>query len=270
MARKPKTDLQKNHINRQKKISALDDAVAEYKDLSAREKVSIRSIALKYNVNKDTLRARLDPNHVSIDDFNTTKQALSPTQEDVLVRWVIEMANRNLALQPSVIREKAQLIARATKPGIFIHPRWIDRFLTRHQDRLSCHWSRPLDKVRALSATREAIDGYFNIYKSLVGENGEKIPPNRQFAFDECGVLRGYNQPIRVVGARSHTAPKANTSGERELITFVPVISGAGSLVTSLVIFPAARVHPAWVKNNPGKFRSVFNIDLSIILLTDL
>jgi len=119
---------------------------------------------------------------------------------------------------------------------------------------LSCHWSRPLDKVQALSATHKAIHGYFNIYKSLVGENGKKIPPNHQFAFDECGVLRGYNQPICVVAAHSHSIPKANTSGEHELMTFVPVISGAGLLVTSLVVFLAAHIHPAWVKNNPGKF----------------
>ena len=254
MARKPKNNHQKNHVNRQKVIDALSDAVAEYKDRSALEKVSIRALALKYKVNKGTLRAHIDPNHISIDVFNATKQALSPTQEDVLIQWVIEMANRNLALRPCVIWEKAQLIAQATKPGIVISTRWTDRFLARHQDSLGCHWSWPLDKVWALSATCEAIDGYFSVYKYLVGENGEKIPPNCQFAFDECGVLRGYNQPVRVVGARSHTAPKANISGERELITFVPVISGAGSLVTSLVVFPATRIHPAWVRNNPGKF----------------
>ena len=254
MARKPKSNRQKNHINRQKAISTLSDAVAEYKDRSALEKVSIRALALKYKVNKGTLKAHLDPNHISIDAFNATKQALSPTQEDILIQWVIEMANRNLALQPCVIWDKAQLIAQATKPGILIHPRWVDKFLACHQDCLSCHWSRALDKVWALSATHEAIDGYFSIYKSLVGENGEKIPPNHQFAFDECGVQCGYNQPVCVVGACSHPAPKANTSGKRELITFVPVISGAGSLVTSLVVFPATRIHPAWVKNNPGKF----------------
>jgi len=93
MARKPKSNLQKNQINRQKAISALSDAVAEYKDRSAQEKVSIHALALKYKVNKGTLRAHIDPNHISIDVFNATKQALSPIQEDVLVQWVIEMAN---------------------------------------------------------------------------------------------------------------------------------------------------------------------------------
>jgi len=75
-------------------------------------------------------------NHISIDAFNTTKQALSPAQEDVLIQWVIEMANQNLALWPCVIQEKAQLIAQATKPGIVIHPRWFDQFLACHQDSL--------------------------------------------------------------------------------------------------------------------------------------
>ena len=46
--------------------------------------MSICALALKYKVNKGTLRAHIDPNHISIDVFNATKQALSPTQEDVL------------------------------------------------------------------------------------------------------------------------------------------------------------------------------------------
>jgi len=93
MARKPRDNLQKNHINQQKAISALRDAVAEYKDCSVQEKVSICALALKYKLNKGTFRAHIDPNHISINVFNATKQSLSPTQEDVLIWWVIEMAN---------------------------------------------------------------------------------------------------------------------------------------------------------------------------------
>jgi hypothetical protein len=98
MARKPKSNLQKNHINQQKAISGLCNAVTEYKDCSSQKKESICALALKYKVNKGTLRAHLDPNHTSINVFNATKQALSPTQEDVLIQWVIEMANQNFAL----------------------------------------------------------------------------------------------------------------------------------------------------------------------------
>jgi hypothetical protein len=85
MARKPKSNLQKNHINQQKAISALNNAVVEYKDCSAQEKVSICAIALKYKVNKNTLKACLDPHYISIDVFNATKH--------VLIQWVIEMVN---------------------------------------------------------------------------------------------------------------------------------------------------------------------------------
>ena len=88
--------------------------------------MSICTLALKYKVNKGTLRAHLDPNHISIDVFDAIQQALSPTQEDVLIWWVIEMANQNLALQPCAIWEKSQLITQAEKPGIIAHPRWVD------------------------------------------------------------------------------------------------------------------------------------------------
>ena len=88
--------------------------------------MSICTLALQYKVNKGNLRAHLDPNNISIDVFNAIKQALSPTQEDVLIWWVIEMANQNLALQPCVTWEKSQLITQAAKPGVITHPRWVD------------------------------------------------------------------------------------------------------------------------------------------------
>ena len=37
------------------------------------------------------------------------------------------------------------------------------------------------------------IAGYFAAYKSIVGENGEKLPAHWQFAMDERVLIRGSN-----------------------------------------------------------------------------
>ena len=43
------------------------------------------------------------------------------------------------------------------------------------------------DCICSASATPELISGYFAAYKSIVGENGEKLPAHWQFAMDETG-----------------------------------------------------------------------------------
>lgn len=98
------------------------------------------------------------------------------------------------------------------------------------------------------------MDGYFDAYRSIVGENGEKIPPHRQFAYDESGVQRGKGQKSRVVSSRNNKAAKVNCGGNRELITFVPIISGAGELINGLVVFPGKVLRRPWIESNPGKF----------------
>ena len=35
------------------------------------------------------------------------------------------------------------------------------------------------------------IVGYFAVYMSIVGDNGEELPAHQQFAMDETGVLFG-------------------------------------------------------------------------------
>jgi hypothetical protein len=98
------------------------------------------------------------------------------------------------------------------------------------------------------------MDNYFHLYKSIVGENGENLPPSQQFAYDESGIMRGMGQRSHVVSSRNNKAAKVNRCGSRELITFVPIISGDGQLVTGLTIFPGKLLRTEWVQNNPGKF----------------
>ncbi|KIM21674.1 hypothetical protein M408DRAFT_80208 [Serendipita vermifera MAFF 305830] len=109
-----------------------------------------------------------------------------------------------------------------------------------------------------MSATPAIMKQYFDCYKSVVGEHGEKIPPHRQFAYDESGVLRGHSQRACVIAGRKNKAAKVNKGGSRELITFIPVISATGHLLDSLVIFPGKLLRRDWIENNPGKYAHSF------------
>jgi hypothetical protein len=73
---------------------------------------------------------------------------------------------------------------------------------------------------------------YFDVYKSLVSEDGKKIPPpHHQFAYDKCGVQQGHSQVTRVISSQQNKVAKVNKGGSRELITFIPIISGHQQVV---------------------------------------
>jgi hypothetical protein len=183
-----------------------------------------------------------------------TRCKLSKQQEAILVDFIIEMANRNLGLQPNAVHDRAVQLLQSTNPGATLGLGWAGRFISRHQDKLASHWSRPFDRIRAMSATPEAMDNYFMQYKSIVGENGEKLSPDRQFVYNESGILRSMGVRSRVVSSRTNVAAKVNHGSSRELITFVPIICGNGELITGLTVFPGKILRKDWVVKNPGNF----------------
>jgi hypothetical protein len=66
--------------------------------------------------------------------------------------------------------------------------------------------------------------------------------------------LLGSDQRRRCIIGRDQVRAARNTSGRRDLITYIPIISGAGKLVENLVIFPGKRMLKNWVLKNPKKF----------------
>lgn len=256
MTRSAKAEDTKRRSRRAQVNERLQQAILRVRELEAKGvKPNIRAIARAedINVNHVTLTRRLN-GLPTMDEYQATKTKLSEQQEVVLVQWIIEMADRNLALCPAVVHERALQLLQSTNPNATLGLRWFRRFVVRHHDKLSCHWSRPFDKVRAFSATPAAMDGYFRQYFSIVGEDGSKLDKSRQFAYDESGVLRGMGIRSRVVSSRNNKAAKVNCGGSRELITFVPIICATGELVTSLAVFPGKLLREDWVKSNPGGF----------------
>ena len=148
--------------------------------------------------------------------------------------------------------------------SLALPPRGVDHFLTRHQDCLGQQWARPHERIQSAAATPEIISGYFAAYKSIVGEHGEKLPAHRQFAMDETGVILGSPLWKRCVVDWKQSQALQNSSGHRDLITYVLIISGAGKLVENLVIFPGKKMMKSWVAQNPKKFASVLLLQFLI------
>jgi hypothetical protein len=257
MGRVAASQKQRKRDEAHKAQKHIQEAITEYRHqekLNPAAKPNMSAIARDFGVSYASFRRQLDNHYITMADFNAQKQKIPQEGELEIVNWCIRVAEQNLPMDRTLLLEYANQVLQSFSPGAKLGVSWPDRFLDRHKDRISRQWTRPRDRVRAASSTKEAMDGYFAAYKSIVGENGEKIPPHRQFAFDETGQLRGYNQPWRCFVGHTVVRQVRNKGSSRELITFVPLISGDGKLLDSLVIFPGANVQHRWVENNPNNF----------------
>jgi len=256
MVRTAQSEAAKRQIDCRKVAERHQAAIKEYQSFATigPTKLSIPKLARKHGIPERTLQRLLKPSTRSIDEFNETKLKIPKAQEEVLVQWCLELSSRNLPLDHGNLLEHATAILQTAKSGEKLSSRWVDHFLRRHQDRLGQQWTHPHERIRSASATPELISGYFAAYKSIFGENGEKIPAHRQFAMDETGVLLGSNQRKRCIIDRKQLCATRNASSRRDLITYVPIISAAGKLVENLVIFPGKKMMKNWVAKNPKNF----------------
>jgi hypothetical protein len=257
MPRQPLSLEQKAKAKSDAKEENMGNAILAYRSLECRadgKRKSLRDLAKEHNVSPSALCRRVKTGAIGIAEFNKTKQTLSEGAELELEAWALDLANRNLPLTNSLLAAKALRILQARDPAAKpVGNHWVNRFLIRHGDKLRRHWSRPLDNIRSTSATQEAVDSYFDQYISLVGEDGSKIAPELQYAFDETGIQPSLFHSKRVIGsAQSSSAPTA-TATDRELTTYLPVISASGTLVMGLVIFKSKYLRQSFLgtKGNP-------------------
>jgi hypothetical protein len=260
MGRKAKSEVEKKKNKSDTYQAKLNAAIAAYRrdelDMATGWKKSICALAAEYDVKVATLGDRVKDGAIGIVEFNRTKQKLSEGAERELEAWCIELANRNLPVTNSILEQKANAILEAETPGTEpVGKNWVTHFLLWHGDWLRKHWSRPLDKVWVASATPEAVEAYFNHYISIVGMDGSKITPELQFAFDETGLQPSIFCSQKVVGTTDKKYSTVASGTNRQLVTFVPVISAAGKLIMGMMIYPGAQVRKTYFgeKGNPHR-----------------
>ena len=269
MPRPAQTKAERDKLKCEEYLDCLDAALSEIHGLQAEGKsYDVVAIAAKHGASKSTVYRHLQGNAMTIDEFNKTKQCLLPSAEDELVAWCLEYESRNLPLSNEALEERANDILKAMDPDSKpVGVAWITRFINRHKDKITHQKTHPLERVRAISATRAAIDAYFAHYTSIVGELGEKIDPSLQFAFDETGLQPAIYHSRSVVGRTGSKGAHVTTSSNRINTTFVPVISADGKLVMSLMIFKGTYLKAGCTGKNGNPFNILYVTFSSPLLL---
>ena len=87
----------------------------------------------------------------SIRTFNRQKAALTVTEEEILLQYVLISTDQGFAPSHERVRLAALQILEG-RVGVGkgkLGKNWVDNFVTRHHRVLATHWSKPLDTSRA-------------------------------------------------------------------------------------------------------------------------
>ncbi|XP_053403259.1 uncharacterized protein LOC128558349 [Mercenaria mercenaria] len=118
---------------------------------------------------------------------------------------------------------------------------WFYNFLNRWPS-IKVVKPRSLEMARARSATRPAIDQYFNELNKILTKYNLKDKPHCIYNIDEKGLSLEHKPPKIVTG--THYKPQAVTCGKSKTVTVIGGGNAVGNQVPPFFVFPGVRMLP--------------------------
>ncbi|XP_030753592.1 uncharacterized protein LOC115880513 [Sitophilus oryzae] len=116
---------------------------------------------------------------------------------------------------------------------------WLRGFMTRHEREISLRKPENTSISRAMAFNKPVVNDFFVKYASIMEKY--KFPPEKIFNLVETG-LTTVMPPSKVVAPKGKKQVAHISSQERgELVTFVGIISAAGSAVPPVFVYPRIR-----------------------------
>jgi hypothetical protein len=120
----------------------------------------------------------------------------------------------------------------------------VTKFTKRHPEIKSVMGAR-LDKERWNSVTRESMEGWFNLLKSVKEEY--RILDSNIYNMDEKGCILGISEKARVLIPSSSRVKYIKQAGDRESVTVIECIRSSGVAIPPFVIWKAHTHRDNWV-----------------------
>jgi hypothetical protein len=181
-------------------------------------------------------------------EFNAGKRLLSKDEEEVILGFIQETANRGFPLSHRRLREHANSIIKARNSSFEgVGENWTDRFVLSHSERIKTIWSTSLEGNRARSANPTNNKEWFN----LLATHLKDVDPECIWGADETGIQTGIAAKERVIGAKGKTTQHQTREGSRENITVIVTICADGSSIPPAIIFKGQSFLVSWQQENP-------------------
>ena len=146
--------------------AAIELAIAA---LESSEIINFTATAKEFEIDRNKLRRRYYGQCVPKEEaMARCAMKLSPEQEEVLVRHIIELTNRGTPPSTRIVKNFAEEMIRD-----YIGEQWIKRFIKRHQSRLKSIYLRSMDHQRQKAEFRP----HFIEFYRLVSSNPLHITP---------------------------------------------------------------------------------------------
>lgn len=245
--RRPQSDRQAAHNKSVEKESAVIAATAQYReDRDHLGSANKAALAAQYEIPRTTLSARLNGRR-SVREANAEKRCLTFAEEEELVRWIENSADRAIPVSARDIRERVNRM-RKDRLGPDAPPvgkNWVSNFTARHSERIKKAKTSPLDSTRARYLNPTSVKTFYTLVEGAVkGEvTGEgPLKPGNIYAMDETGFLPNTHCAEDVFTRRGNHTQHKTVDADRENMTAVCTICASGNPDDSpppLVIYKA-------------------------------
>lgn len=205
---------------------------------------TVRAAAVAFGVPRTTLFRRLK-GVLPKRGMPATTRKLTRQEEDILVRWVLDIDSRGYAPRVSDVARKANLLlserVRGTStPPPIVGVNWATKLIRRRDD-LSSEYFRKKDYQRALCEDPKIITDWFRLVQNMKLKYG--IVDADMWNFDETGFQMGVISTARVVtGTERQRCPVVNQPGNRDWVTVIESVAADGRSIDPLIIF-AGKLH---------------------------
>ena len=200
--------------------------------MRASKKLTRRAAAKIYNVPETTLRRRMN-GQTALDDRRPASQKLTELEEEVIVRYILDLDSRGFPPRIDDVREMADHIL-ATRTKRRVGKQWPYRFVQRREE-LRTRFSRAYDFQRALLEDPAELHKWFRLFWNMRHKWG--IVDSDIYNFDETGFMMGMicGQMV-VTRADRRGRSKSIQPGNREWATAIACISGNGFAVPPFLV----------------------------------
>ncbi len=211
-------------------------------DLATGRFSSTRKAAAFHSIPRSTLQDRVNgkPSRVIA---HSTRQILSPQQENMLAQWCLDLEAIAQAPNHAQIREMALLILRVNGESQTLGVNWISHFLQRNS-RVKTKVGRAIDGKRTQWLQKDLIDTWFKDLLAIIQRY--EISPDRFWNMDEIGSALGPCANQFVVGTVSTRSSLVKSGNEREWCTAIEAVNPFGKSLKPLLIFKAKTVQNQW------------------------
>jgi hypothetical protein len=254
MAYKALSERVKRQKQSRLKHAKMHDAVNAYRREQGKpieERKGARKIAEEHGIKKQwrTIINQYNGGR-SAQEAHEAQQKLTPSEEEVLVNFLNESANRGFPQTLRNIENYANMIRRnRIGPDCeLVGESWVGRFLDRHREILQTHWSKPLDTQRARAMNPEAKKKWFELLEEFVVKAG--IRPEDLYGMDETGCPPSDQGTERVVGGRGTKTQHKQGGADRENVTALVTICADGTVLCPTIIFKAKKFRAKWAQDN--------------------